>query len=242
MSRLGDDLSDMPNSMHDKLPPRAEVYDSIMSPEADLMDTLAHLQLEVEALKFVQSWPSTLAMKTLTVQSKPVAFTSTKVPKLSGMTSWDQHRQVCRLFSGRMGGTTLRSPCNSCLTWRGDALNVARLVSEIEAVTRARLVGALTEHYGSLCRLADYRCQFERTTQQEVEDPSIFAIALETLAVKAFGDMGPNARIRLIWVRFVAGRENCALRWHLDSVPPETPIRDIVDRCRVWESHTDTGV
>ena len=28
------------------------------------MDTVAHLQLEVKALKFVQSRPSTLAMKT----------------------------------------------------------------------------------------------------------------------------------------------------------------------------------
>ena len=25
----------------------------------------------------------------------------------------------------------------------------------------------------------------------------------------------------------------------MDSVPPETPIRDVVDRCRVWESHAD---
>ena len=69
LDRLGDDLSDMPNSMHDKLLPRVEVYDSIRSPEAGLMDTVAHLQLEVEALKFVQSKPSTLAMKTLPVQS-----------------------------------------------------------------------------------------------------------------------------------------------------------------------------
>ena len=59
--------------------------------------------------------------------------------------------------------------------------------------------------------------------------------------VKALSDMDTNARFRLIRHRFVAGHENCALRHHLDSVPPETPIRDIVDRCRVWESHVDTG-
>ena len=58
------------------------------------MDTVAHLQLEVEALKFGQSGPSTFATKTLPVQSKPVAFTSTKVPKISGVTSWDQYQQV----------------------------------------------------------------------------------------------------------------------------------------------------
>ena len=49
LDRLGDDLSDMPNLRHDELPPKAEGYDSIRSPEADLMDTVAHLQLDVEA-------------------------------------------------------------------------------------------------------------------------------------------------------------------------------------------------
>ena len=124
----------------------------------------------------------------------------------------------------------------------GDALNVVLLMSEAKRAARAGLVGALTEHYGSPGRLADHRRQFERTTRQEGEDSSIFAIALETLAVKAFGDVGPNARLPLIWDRFVAGHENCALQRHLDSVPSETPIWDIVNRCRVWESHTDTGV
>ena len=74
------------------------------------------------------------------------------------------------------------------------------------------------------------------------EDPSIFATALETLAVKAFGDMGQTARLRLIRDRFIAGHSSCELRRHLDSVPPETPMRDVVDRCRVWESHDDPAV
>ena len=52
--------------------------------------------------------------------------------------------------------------------------------------------------------------------------------------------MGPNARLRLIRDRFIAAHENYALRRHLDSVPPETPIRDIVDRCIVWESHANS--
>ena len=40
----------------------------------------------------------------------------------------------------------------------------------------------------------------------------------------------------------MAGHSSCELRRHLDSVPPETPIRDVVDRCRVWESHADPAV
>ena len=74
------------------------------------------------------------------------------------------------------------------------------------------------------------------------EDPAIFATALETLAVKAFGDMIQTPRLRLIRDRFIAGHNSCELCRHLDSVPPETPIRDVVDRCRVWESHADPAV
>ena len=45
----------------------------------------------------------------------------------------------------------------------------------------------------------DYRRQFEKTTRQLEEDPSIFAIALETLAVNVFGDMGSTTQLRIIW-------------------------------------------
>ena len=33
-----------------------------------------------------------------------------------------------------------------------------------------------------------------------------------------------------------------SIRRYLDCVPPDTPLRDIVDRCRVWESHADPEV
>ena len=32
------------------------------------------------------------------------------------------------------------------------------------------------------------------------------------------------------------------MRRYLDSVPPETSIRDVVERCRVWESHANPGI
>ena len=62
--------------------------------------------------------------------------------------------------------------------------------------------------------------------------------------MKAFGDMGQTARLRLIRDRFIVGHtcSCCELRRYLDSVPPETPIRDVVDRCRVWESHADSEI
>ena len=54
--------------------------------------------------------------------------------------------------------------------------------------------------------------------------------------------MGQTARLRLIRDRFIAGHGSCDLRRYLDCVPPDTPLRDIVDRCRVWESHADPEV
>ena len=109
----------------------------------------------------------------------------------------------------------------------GDALNVALLVPMSRRTSKTNLMNALSAHYGSPGRLEDYRRQFEKTTGSAGEDSSIFAIAL---AVKAFGDMGQTGRL---CDHFIAGHSSCELRRYLDSVPPETPIRDVVDRCRV---------
>ena len=67
----------------------------------------------------------------------------------------------------------------------------------------------------------------------------MFAVELETLAMRAFGDLSSSAHLQLVCDRFIAGQMECSLRRHLDSVEPGTPIRDIVDRCRVWESHAE---
>ena len=96
----------------------------------------------------------------------------------------------------------------------GDALNVTLLVSMSRRTSRTVLVDALSAHYGSPGILADHRRQ---------EDPFIFAIALETLAVKAFGDKGQTARLQLIRDRFMAGHSSCELRRYLDSAPPSYP-------------------
>ena len=125
---------------------------------------------------------------------------------------------------------------------QGDALNVALLKPMPRRASRKELTDALLAHYGSPRRLANYRQEFDKTVRKPGEDPSNFAIALETLAVKAFGDMGQAARLRLIRDRFIAGHGSCELRRYLDCVPPDTPLRDIVDRCRVWESHADPEV
>ena len=150
-----------------------------------MTDSVTHLQLEVEVLK--QSKPSKLPQRGLLVQPKPVAFTSTKVPRLSGTSSWDQYRQVFDAIVRSKGRDDSTVTLQLLSHLEGDVLNVALLVPEAKRATRTRLVGALTEHYESSGRLADYRRQFERMARQEGEDPSIFAMTLETLAVKHLG-------------------------------------------------------
>ena len=116
---------------------------------------------------------------------------------------------------------------------------MALLVPATRRASRIGLIDPLTAHYDTPGRLTDHRRQFERVTRTAGMDPSIFATELETLALKAFGDMSHLARLRSIRDWFITGQDSCALRRHLDSVSPETPMRDIVDRCRVWESHTE---
>ena len=173
---------------------------------------------------------------------RQVAFTTTKVPQFDGTTSWEQYRQVLDAIVWSNGWDNDMAALQLFSHLEGDALNVAHLVPLSRRLSRSGLVEALTAHYGLPGRLADYRRQFERTTRTVGEDPAIFATALETLAVKAFGNIGQTTRLQLIRDRFIAGHSSCELHRHLDSVPPETPIRDVVDRCRVWESHADPAV
>ena len=166
-------------------------------------------------LKLAPPVPPTPATWTPPDRPRPAAFTTTKVPKFSGLTSCDHYRQVFDAIVRSNGWEDATVTLQLLSHVEGDALkDVALLVPEPTRVTQIGLVGALTDHYGSPGRLAD--CQ------------------------RYLGDMGPNARTRIIRDRFIAGHLNSALRRHLDSLPPETPIREIVDRCKVWQSHADT--
>ena len=92
--------------------------------------------------------PSTLTMKAPPVQSKPGAFAYTNVPKFSGVISWDQYRQVFDAIVRLNGWDDATVALQLLSHLEGDALNVTLLVPEPKRVTRAGLVGQLTEHYG----------------------------------------------------------------------------------------------
>ena len=203
---------------------------------------VARMQVDLADLRAENRKLKTPRVPQVTSTPRQAAFTTTKVPRFDGTTSWEQYKQVFDAIVSSNGWDNDTSALQLFSHLEGDALNVALLVPLPRRLSRTGLVGALSAHYGSPGRLADYRRQFEKTTRTAGEDPSIFAMALETLAVKAFGDMGQTARLRLARDRFIADHNSCEPRRHLDSVPPETPLRDVVDRCHVWESHADPAV
>ena len=101
------------------------------------------------------------------------------------------------------------------------------------------LIRSFSDHYNSLGRLAEYKRQFQRVVRRPGDDPSIFAIELETLARMAFIDIDISIQILMVRDRFIDGQVECALRRYLDSLEPNTPMSDIVDCCQLWESHRD---
>ena len=111
-----------------------------------------------------------------------MAFTTTKVPRFDGTTSWEQYRQVFDAIVRLNGWDNDIAALQLFSHLEGDALNVAHLVPLSRRLFWAGLVDALTAHYGSPGRLTDYHTQFERTTRTVGEDPAIFATAIETLA------------------------------------------------------------
>ena len=101
------------------------------------------------------------------------------------------------------------------------------------------LVSGLSAYYQSPGRLAVLRRRFESAFRRPGLDPATFATELGILAIQGFEDMKEQARDTMIRDKFIAGQGQCALRRQLDGLAQDTPIGEIVDSCRVWESHSD---
>ena len=148
---------------------------------------MARLQQDLVDIRAESRLLRTPVVQPMVQTPRRVAFTTTKMPWFGGTTSREQYRQVfdAIVLSNGWDDATAASQLLSHL--QGDALNVALLVPMSCRTSRTGLVDALLAHYGSPGSLANYRRQFEKTTRLAGEDPSIFAIALETLAVKHLG-------------------------------------------------------
>ena len=132
-----------------------------------------------------------------------------------------------------------RTKLRCCSYLKGEALDVALLLNKKVRETWTGLVQGLTAYYQSPGRLAGLRRQFAGALRHPGLDPATFATDLGMLAIQGFGDMNEQARDTMIRDKFIDGQEQCALRRQLDGFAPGTPIGEIVDSCRIWESHSD---
>ena len=113
---------------------------------------------------------------------RQAAHTTTKVPWFNGSTSWEQYLQVfdAIVLSNGWGDATAALQLLSHL--QDDATIVALLIPMPLQASRKELTDALSSHYGSPGRLANYRREFDKTVRKMGEDSSNFAIKLETIS------------------------------------------------------------
>ena len=172
-------------------------------------------------------------------QLRQARFTSTPVPRYSGKSNWEQYHEKFEAIVCSNGWDKVTAALQLLSRLDGDALNVALLVPESHRAVPEFVINSLSDHYNSPGRRAEHKRQFQRVVRRPEDDPSVFTIELETLARRAFTDIDSSIQKQIVRDRFIDGPAECALRRHLDSLKPETPMSDIVDSCRVWESHRD---
>ena len=141
-------------------PPDDEYLEEARSPRVDLPDMLARLQKEVEEFQAESGYGGSRRSAIPPRPSGWSGFTSTPVPMHAGKTSWDQYRQVFEAIVCSNGWDSVTAALQLVSHLEGDALNVALLVPTPQRMLSGVLLDALTEHYSSPGRLADYRRQF----------------------------------------------------------------------------------
>ena len=152
-------------------------------------------------------------------------FTNMALPVFSGAECWFQHFHIVQAI--------VKS--NS---WSEE--NMALLLPRERRESWTGLVSGLSAYYRSPGRLAVLRRRFDSAFHRPGLDPATFATELGILAIQGFEDMNEQARDIMIRDKFIAGQRQCALRRQLDGFAQDTHIGEIVDSCRVWESHSDT--
>ena len=113
---------------------------------------------------------------------RQATFTLTPVPRYSGKSNWEQYREIFEAIVCSNGWDDVTAALQLLSHLDGDALNVALLIPESRRVVPGFLIRSLSDHCNSPGRLAEYKRQFQRVVRSPRDDPSIFAIELETLA------------------------------------------------------------
>ena len=141
------------------------------SPVAALEDTVSRMQRDLEELQTENRFLRTPRAPGPVPLVRQAALTTTKVPWFNGSTSWEQYQQVfdAVVLSNGWGDATAVLQLLSHL--QDDALSVALLIPMPLQASRKELTDALSSHYGSPGRLANYRREFDKTVRKRGEDP-----------------------------------------------------------------------
>ena len=169
--------------------------------------------------------------------SGPHIFTNTAVPRFDGTRCWQQHLHVFQAIAKSNRWSPYTAALQLFAHLDGEALQVALLMPDRNRECWRDLTDELSAYYNTPGRLAVFRRQFEKAHRRPGSDPATFATELGILALRGFSDMKEKARDLMVRDKFIASQQSCDLRRHLDGAAPETSILDIVDSCRIWESH-----
>ena len=201
-------------------PNDGDTSELFLSPGVVLTDTVVCLQREVEQLRSDSMYNHSGKTPISSPHPRKTTWTSTKVSKFAGVTSWEQYCLVFDAIVQSNGWDDDTAALQLFSHLEGHSLNVALLVPEKQWTSRGNVVRALSAHYGLSGCLAKYRRQFECTIRRPEQDPSIFAVALETLAVRAFGEVSPpgqpGSRPTLLGLLLSV--------WHLWPMPGRSPL------------------
>ena len=165
-------------------------------------------------------------------------FTNTAVPRFDGTGCWQQHLLVFQAITKSNGWSSDTAALQLFAHLDGEAVQVALLMPDRIRQRWKDFVDELSAYYNTP-GLVVFRRQFENVHRRPGLDLATFATELGILALRGFSDMKEKASDLMVWDKFIASHQNCDLRRHLDSSAPETLIGDIVDSCRIWESHVE---
>ena len=224
--------------------PQIRIVHSLVAawfPSQKLEDTVARLQRDITVYRKELRFAGEQGPANPPQSRGRSEFTSTPVPRYSGKSSWGQYRQVFAGIACSNGWSPTTAALQLFAHLDGEALNVALLMPVEERERWTSFVRGLSDYFNSPGRLAAVRRRFESASRRPGVDPATFAMELGVLAMQGFDNMGERACGLMIRNKFIAAQPSRALRRHLDGASAEASIGDIVDSCRVWESHAEDG-
>ena len=126
---------------------------------------------------------------------RPSGFTSTPVPRYSGESNWEQHREVFEAIVSSNGWDGVTAALQLLSHLDGDALNVALLVSACDAGIFDKVVIKSLQRSKASGRI---QASVSAGVPASGDDPSIFAIELEMLARRAFIDIDTSIQLQMV--------------------------------------------